>query len=487
MRNLFVDTMLLISLICYATATTGVSYSFKLRGIVKDDKGRGIPNVVVNDGVHFTVTDKDGVWKLESDSTESKFIAISTPADYELPQKDELATGFYIPIKKAVRTEINEFSLKKRKRKTDAFAYIAMSDPQVRNRNDMKRWTQEAIPDIKNIVDSLNDTQEVVGMTLGDLVWDKMKLFGPYKNSMKNMGMTVFQCIGNHDFDRKYQDLNNMPKGSAHFGEHQYFKYFGPTNYSFNIGKIHVITIKSINYKGSKGYTAELTNHVLNWIRHDLSYVPTGTTVFLNMHAAGWNNLSGEGDISDADKLVKILKDYKVHVFCGHTHLFKNVELNNHLYQHNIGATCGAWWESWVNRCGAPNGYLVVTIDGEKVKWHYKCTSKSSNYQFKTYRPGTFRTQKPYFVANVWDYDKQCKVEWLADDKPMGRMEQFSDQDEEYLKTIDKKENNEKIVTAHLFRARPKVGTRKISVIFTNRFGESFRKEVYLQKPVRAY
>lgn len=123
MRNLFVDTMLLISLICYATATTGVSYSFKLRGIVKDDKGRGIPNVVVNDGVHFTVTDKDGVWKLESDSTESKFIAISTPADYELPQKDELATGFYIPIKKAVRTEINEFSLKKRKRKTDAFGH----------------------------------------------------------------------------------------------------------------------------------------------------------------------------------------------------------------------------------------------------------------------------------------------------------------------------------------------------------------------------
>lgn len=266
--------MLLTSLICYTAATTTPTSSFRIQGQVRDNNGRGIQNVVVNDGVHFTTTDINGDWQLVSDTAESKFIAISTPAEYELPQVNGLATGFYIPIKQAVNTVENTFILKKRSSQSDKFSYIAISDPQVSNSNNMTRWRNEAIVDIKNVVDSLNDSREVVGVALGDLVWDKMKLFEPYKKSMKNMGMTVFQCIGNHDFDKQFKDLNNMPKGSSNFAEHEYFKYFGPTNYSFNIGKIHVITVKNINYKGSIGYTEELTKPVLDWIKHDLSYVP---------------------------------------------------------------------------------------------------------------------------------------------------------------------------------------------------------------------
>lgn len=480
MRNLFVDALLLTSLICYTAATTSPTSSFRIQGQVRDNNGRGIQNVVVNDGVHFTTTDINGDWQLVSDTAESKFIAISTPAEYELPQANGLATGFYIPIKQAVNTVENTFILKKRSSQSDKFSYIAISDPQVSNSNNMTRWRNEAIVDIKNVVDSLNDSREVVGVALGDLVWDKMKLFEPYKKSMKNMGMTVFQCIGNHDFDKQFKDLNNMPKGSSNFAEHEYFKYFGPTNYSFNIGKIHVITVKNINYKGSIGYTEELTKPVLDWIKHDLSYVPAGTTVFLNMHAAGWNTAAEEGNIRDAKQLEEILKDYTVHVFCGHTHFFQNAEPNAKLYQHNIGAVCGAWWDSWINRCGAPNGYLIVNVDGNDVSWSYKATREKSNYQFKTYLPGTFITQKDYFVANVWDYDSQCKVEWMADGKPMGEMERFTDQDQSYLENTDKHNDNGPINTPHLFRVKAPVGTRVVTVAFTNRFGERFVQQVSL-------
>lgn len=76
MRNLFVDAMLLTSLICYTAATTTPTSSFRIQGKVKDNNGRGIQNVVVNDGVHFTTTDINGDWQLVSDTAESKFIAI---------------------------------------------------------------------------------------------------------------------------------------------------------------------------------------------------------------------------------------------------------------------------------------------------------------------------------------------------------------------------------------------------------------------------
>ena len=51
----------------------------RFNGKVTDQSGKGIPGVVVNDGVHFTKTDKLGAWALNSDTAISKFVAISTP------------------------------------------------------------------------------------------------------------------------------------------------------------------------------------------------------------------------------------------------------------------------------------------------------------------------------------------------------------------------------------------------------------------------
>ena len=96
-------------------------------------------------------------------------------------------------------------------------------------------------------------------MTLGDLVWDNMPLFEEYRESVKNTGAVFFQCIGNHDFDKQYQDLHNMEAGTPVYGEMVYGSYFGPTDYSFNIGKAHIVTMKDINYVGGKNYVESLT------------------------------------------------------------------------------------------------------------------------------------------------------------------------------------------------------------------------------------
>ena len=450
---------------------------FQVKGQVLDTKGHGIQNVVVNDGVHFTVTDASGNWTIDTDTLYSKFVSISTPSAYKLPQRDGLAI-FYKPMRDVVKTSNNKFILERRKKPCTSFSYIAISDPQVLNEDEMNRWRNETVRDLQHVTDSLDKQREVVGMTLGDLVFDNMPLYNEYKQSCKNLGLTMFQTIGNHDFDKKYQDLHNMRIGAPIYAEHFYNQYFGPTDYSFNIGDIHVITMKNINYVGHKKYIEAVTDEQLAWLEHDLSYVPKGSTVFINMHAAGWNKYNNSGNFKGASDVAELLKDYKVHFFCGHTHYFQNIVVNPNFFQHNIGAACGAWWAGNLSVCGAPNGYLVVDVNGIDVKWHFKPTGGSFSEQFRVYMPGKFRTQPGMVVANVWDWDPDCKVTYSIDGVEKGNMEQFADIDDDYIyqqNRIGKKVTPERL-TGHLFRCTPDKGAKKITIMFTNRFGEKYSR-----------
>ena len=254
---------LMLGAFCLSASAQKVVFDFG--GKVTDPSGKGIAGVVVNDGISFTKTDAQGAWSLVSDTTRSKFVSISVPASCVLPQQDGLAGDYYISVRALAQAEgKHDFVLAKRKEVEERFHYIAISDPQVRNARQMKRWRQETVPDLKEVIDSLKQSREVVAMTLGDLVWDNMPLFDEYQESVKNTGAVFFQCIGNHDFDKQYQDLHNMAMGTPVYGEMVYGSYFGPTDYSFNIGKAHIVTMKDINYVGGKNYVESLTGQWLS-------------------------------------------------------------------------------------------------------------------------------------------------------------------------------------------------------------------------------
>ncbi len=470
---MMIRTSVLVALMRLAIFGFAQNSTFTITGRVVDEKGNGIGNVVVNDGRHFVRTDNTGTWHFTTDTAFCKFVSISTPAAYELPHRNGLSL-FYKPMREVVASKDNNFVLTKRKKPCTTFSYFAISDPQVLNEEEMNRWRSETVSDMRHVADSIKKHREVIGMTLGDLVFDNMNLYDAYAKSCGSMGITVFQTIGNHDFDKRYQDLHNMRVGSPMYGEHFYNNYFGPTDYSFNIGKVHVITMKNINYVGYRKYIEAVTDQQLAWLENDLRYVPKGSVVFLNMHAAGWNKMSNGGNFREGEDVERLLKDYDVHFFCGHTHYFQNVEVFPTFYQHNIGAACGSWWAGDYSVCGTPNGYLVVDVDGNDVRWRFKPTKGSFADQFRTYLPGQFRSQPATVVANVWDYDNRCKVEYYEDGRHKGAMERFTDIDDAYLVqqiTLGKKA---KSLTGHLFRFKPSVGTKQIKIVFTNRFGEQY-------------
>ena len=104
-----------ILLVCSCFETTAQNSNFDFSGRVIDQSGKGIANVVINNGSKFTQTDKNGNWTLPTDTNFSKFVYLSTPADYCLPQEKSLAKGYYVSVNKMVQDNKHDFILQKRK------------------------------------------------------------------------------------------------------------------------------------------------------------------------------------------------------------------------------------------------------------------------------------------------------------------------------------------------------------------------------------
>ena len=460
-------------------ATSAQKFVFK--GSVKTVDGEAVQGVVVNNGIDFTTTDAQGQWTLSADTCVSKFVQISTPSGYVLPQRNSLACGFYVSVGQLVKDKCrHDFILQPRDAQDSVFYYIAISDPQVKNAQHMELWRSQTVEDLKATTAALAEEHEVVTMALGDIVWDNMGLFDDYAASLRGLPITAFQCIGNHDFDKRYQALHHMPYGSGVYGEQAYCAHFGPTDYSFNIAGVHVMTLKDINYMGKKRYREQITEAQLEWLRRDLSYVPKGSMVIVNMHAALWNPVETEGNVVNADDLKSVLSGYRVHIFNGHTHFFHNNTVDKDIYEHNIGAACGAWWRGDVNRCGAPNGYLVVRASADSLTWQYKPTGGDCAQLMRVYSKGEFLSQPYSVVANVWDSDSLTTVEWFEDGQYRGKMEQFTDCDELYLQL--RGSHKKECVTTHLFKATPARGSREVKVVVKNRFGRVQTETVSLDR-----
>ncbi len=447
-----------------------------VKGIILDDSNHPVQGIVVNDGTNFTATDNNGFYYLPTDLSRGKYVSISIPAKYEI-EKD-VPSSFYSKLTYGKEVNRRDFKLNLRKISSDEFTYIAISDPQVKNTNHLERFEKETIADLKEILQQLNG-KEVYAMTLGDNVFDVMGLFPLYKTQLSSLHIPVFSTIGNHDYNLKYNNLHNTTNPLENYAEEVYESYFGPTDYSFNIGKVHVITMSNIDYSANKMYKERFTAEQFEWLKKDLGYVKTGTTVFLNVHAPTSNKSSnGSGNSSNTAELLEIFKNYPLHIFSGHTHFYENEEPSATVYDHNIGAVCGAWWAGTVNRCGTPNGYLVVDVKGNDVKWHYKSTGKELSYQFRVYKTEEFTTQADYVVANVWDWDSHYQVKCYEDGVLKGSMEQFSDEDQDFITMKNGVGTGYK--TLHLFRTKPSKDTKNVKIEVTNRFGEVYTQSIVL-------
>ncbi|MFT3823012.1 MAG: calcineurin-like phosphoesterase family protein [Chitinophagaceae bacterium] len=426
-------------------------------------KGKPLAGVVVSDGFSVVLTDKKGRYEFPYNET-AKSVFVSIPSGYEFPH-DKNVAGCY-KVLGSDKKDQYDFELVPLSKDDTKHQFIIWADPQVKNEKDVEKMMEQSVPDVKKLLKSLAPGTLIHGITVGDIVWDNHDLFPEYNKAVDQMGIPFFQALGNHDQDYKL--------GGDETADITFKKYYGPTYYSFNRGKVHYVVLDDVRYLGKeREYDGFVSQDQLNWLKKDLEMMPKDSLVILNLHIPVHNSVKNNQD------LYAILQPYKVHIMSGHTHYHRNV-ITNGIFEHNHGTVCGAWWTGPICGDGTPRGYGVYEVDGTELKWYYKSCDHDKNFQISLYLEEL--TNQKRLLANIWNWDPEWKVEWWADDVYKGILESTKGFDPAavVLYKGDQLPKGRVFVepskTEHLFMAHYEPGIKKVKVVATDRFGNKYEE-----------
>ena len=470
---------------------TTIVDSTSLYGVIKDEKGTPVKDVVVSDGFSAVVTDQNGVYQIVRDKR-AKFVFYSTPSNFEINVDEKNNPLFYSPIQTVERWIRKDFTLTSQPVE-QKFTLLCIADPQCRNIQEVSRFKNETIPDINMLSPSLTRPYAI---TLGDIVFDAPELWSEMKKSMSSQSVSFFQVIGNHDH---LETAPNAEKSAENFRN-----FFGPTDYSFNRGKTHVVAIDNVIYTGKQEYSGGITKAQLEWLKQDLAHVPADQMVIMTAHIP-----FRSGGVNDHqafyNEILQLLSRFSsAYIMTGHTHYADK-------YTHSVngkkidefihGAACGAWWNSNVCADGTPNGYGVFEIEnGALVNEYYKATNYDKSHQIRAYDAAqTFGatnkftylfgapqnlnlTGDGWIVANIWNASDDWTIELFQDGVSLGEMQQVSTRD--YWATYYHMEQLGKAVGStfdktgkHFYKGKlngiPAIAN--FEIVAKNKFGQIFR------------
>ena len=449
----------------------------KVKGTVTSE-GKGLSEVIVTDGQTFTQTKKNGSFSFEiADSAE--FVYIITPAGYTADWSKG-SPEFY---KTAKDTEYFSFEILKTGDTSKEYNIIAVGDPQPRKDIHFEEFIGRPLDDICNTISGLSTP--TIGIALGDICYDVLPLQKRWKEEIVRTNIPFYPSIGNHDHDQAFKNDAQAP--------HAYKANFGPTNYAFFIGKDLVIILDNIIYHSRSSYKEGYTDEVIAWVSNLLKLAPKNCDIIIAQHSAlngRWHRtLNTNPSIVNCDKMIELLKDHNVTFLSGHNHVQGNFQYAENLFEHNVAAICGTWWDAYHCTDGTPRGYKVFTKKDGELTWYYKAIDKDPDFQYEVFMPGTTTNNPDCLIVNVWDYDSQWKIEWFEDGKAMGKMRQVREYSPIHTSEIEAKYNGNKSAISdhkrsseadHYFAAKPSAEAKEITIVITNRFGKTWTETVKL-------
>ena len=482
-----------------------------------------VQGVVVSDGYEVTATDKDGVYQLKSEKKHG-YVFMSIPSGYNVGS-DGIRPMFYKTLtESADKSERVDFYLEA----VDNNDYILLvfgdmhlaNRSETNDRNQFFRFTN----DLNDFL-AMNRGKNIYALTLGDMTWDlywydNNYAFTDYLYDMNtHVGdLQVFHTIGNHDHDMKAAgDWDTVVR---------YKKEIAPTYYSFNIGKFHYVVLDDIlctNTSGGTGddrhYTEQVTSEQIDWLKKDLEHVDKDIPVVVSTHAPLYNDASLDPytRLKDLAQLFDALEGYEVHYLTGHTHRMLNVDKLDSYghFEHNAGAVCADWWWSYqesgilISTDGCPGGYSVFEMSGTDMKWRYKATDFSDDYQFRSYDlnnvsitydkyiPNADAAHKLKFISyvsaypennanevllNIWNWDPS----WTVEVKENGRsleVERVVAYDPLHIiaytaKRLDKNKTATfpTNLNNHFFKVTASAPDTDLEITVTDRFGKKYNE-----------
>ena len=509
MKQLFRSTFILLALTTALHAqekAKGVIYEDTNRNGKKDKNEKGLPDVLVSNGVEVVATDKKGTYELAV--TDDSPVFVIKPSGYQFPLDRYNLPVFYYLHKPQGSPKLKypgvqptgklpaslDFALIP-SRESEQFTSFVFGDPQAYTKEEIQYF-------IRGIVKEVNKNDAVFGISLGDLVGDDLSLQPDYKSAIQQIGLPWYNVMGNHD-------MNYDAKTDEHSDE-TYESNFGPNNFSFNYGKVHFVVLDDILYpdpRDGKSYWGGFREDQLKFIENDLKFVPKDHLVVLSFHIPLEDNNNEWFRSADRERLFELLKDFPNTLsLSAHTHIQQQIfygkvkgwkrETPHHEY--NVGTTSGDWYSGELNaqgvpgstmRDGTPKGYALIHFDGNKYKVDYKVAGEPADYQINVFAPrAVLKAEKSrHFVyANVFMGQPADEVLYSIDGGEWKKM-QFADEgDPDYESTYYKWDVSETPVkgrrpsksmkSTHLWSGKIPVnlgaGEHKVKVKATDMYGK---------------
>lgn len=389
-------------------------FDHNVTGRVVDNAGDGIEGVVVSDGLNCVRTMYDGSFYMTSNTSSAKFIFVSSPSGYK-PAVSGGIPRFYkalsdiTPINgiyncgNFVMTPVSN---------PNRFTVLMSGDPQPRktgNLHDKIAYhslsvLQDYYQELYDVAGSISD-REVFGICLGDLVHENMSLLDTYAEKLNLLNFPTYNVIGNHDHD---PDATDDASGAAPFES-----FFGPTNYSFNMGGLHFVVLDNMIMSLSGGQltsaTDGLTDEIWTWLQNDLSFVPKSTKLMICSHSPMFRQYEGKERSQTAQHgpdYGDLLRTYSmVHAWNGHNHLsFNYVYPSGHRYHnkveaHSIVRCAGELWTNEYLSGGTPRGFVVIDVDNGNISWKFHPISRQRTLFDSAY------CSAPSYQWRDWNYN----------------------------------------------------------------------------------
>ncbi len=404
----------------------GVVFLDQNKNGVFDQNEQSLANVCVSNGRDVAQTDEQGRWKLPVIENADFFVI--KPADYQVPiNHNEIPQHYYLykpkgspPLKvpgvaaTGPLPESIDFPLY-RHPENNRFSALFFGDTQARGLKEVNYISHD-------VVDECIGTDAIFGVSLGDIVADDPELFAEISGSIAQIGIPWYNVFGNHDFNRGATDNQ--------FADDTFERYFGPSTYAYEYGQVAFIVLNDI-YFNDGHYKPHFTQAQLDFVRNYLSCVPENKLVVLMMHVP----------IIACDNREEMFSMLEKRPFtfsiAGHTHEMAHVFVDDKMgwkgpKPHHLfidGTVCGSWWCGIKDELGiphatmndgSPNGYAIITFDGNQYDIRYKAARKPADYQMNIFLPddidqAVLDTTK--VIANIFSGSERSAVEMRFDKK----------------------------------------------------------------------